>query len=126
MASTIIKIDGIETASLRLFLFPRTGATGTPDATGYALAAVAGQPLQYSTTVTQALVGDFLAFVAVDQTAMDAEEVSYGPGYITLADDTSTYWMSGQSPEDVDVIQDGLATQETLVLLVNQYPLEVA
>ena len=36
MASTIIKIDGIETVSLRLFLFPRTGATGTPDATGYA------------------------------------------------------------------------------------------
>ena len=126
MASTIVKIDGIETASLRLFLFPRTGATGTPDATGYALAAVSGQPLQYSTTVTEALVGDFLAFVAVDQTAMNAEEIAYGPGFITLLDDTSTYWVSGQSAEDVEAIQDGLATQETLVLLVNQYPLEVA
>lgn len=102
MSTTPHQIASHNVANQRLFLFARVGATGTPDAAGYALVALAGTQNQFVADVPEPLVGDWNAECRNSAGVTIAGGVFYG-----VADSEATAY-EGAADVDLTAITSGI------------------
>lgn len=101
MANTIVQSDFPELSGQYLFLYAESGATGTPNPSGYEFSPTISKTCE--ATIPDPLVGLFRGYVADNSGDMANNIYNIGPAFVNLLDDTNTYVLSGDRVTNEDL-----------------------